>query len=85
MCVLLALRLQLLLAFVACISADEWLVSVACLCCLPLWLASLFEILEAGEWTSPAFLKYLDLHRLERDLVIQSHVDESDGDEWELD
>ena len=41
----------------------------------PLWV-----ILAAGEWTSPAFLKYLDLHRLEADMVIQAHVDESDGE-----
>ena len=32
----------------------------------PLWV-----ILAAGEWKSPAFLAYLDLHRLETDMVIQ--------------
>jgi len=41
--------------------------------------APLYEILEAGDWKSPAFLKYLDRARLERDLVIQAHLDESDG------
>ena len=53
----------------------------------PCWLvlscsgAPLWEILEAGEWTSPAFLKYLDLHRLDAELVVQAHVGESDSDE----
>ena len=41
--------------------------------------ASLYEILTAGEWRSPAFLKYLDMHRLEADAVLQAHVDESDS------
>ena len=48
---------------------------------LQLSKAPLFEILEAGEWKSPAFLQYLDLHRLERDAVVQAHLDESDDDE----
>ena len=43
--------------------------------------APLWEILEAGEWSSPAFLKYLDLHRLDAELVVQAHVGESDSDE----
>ena len=42
--------------------------------------ASLHEILMAGEWRSPAFLKYLDLLALERDVVVEAHVDESDGE-----
>ena len=42
--------------------------------------APLWQILEAGEWSSPAFLKYLDLHRLDRELVVQAHIDESDGE-----
>jgi len=33
--------------------------------------APLWEILAAGEWRSPAFLSYLDLHSLETELVIQ--------------
>ena len=37
-------------------------------------------ILKAGEWTSPAFLSYMDLYKLERDLVIQAHIDESESD-----
>ena len=40
--------------------------------------APLYEILVAGEWRSPAFLDDLDLHSLERDMVIQAHCDESD-------
>eukprot|EP00973_Karenia_brevis_P068051 9467458-Karenia_brevis.AAC.1 len=33
--------------------------------------APLSEILEAGRWRSPAFLRYLDLNQLDCDLVIQ--------------
>ena len=36
------------------------------------------EILAAGDWKSPAFMDYLDKHRLESDLVMQAHMDESD-------
>ena len=43
--------------------------------------APLWEILEAGEWSSPAFLKYLDLHRLDTELVVQAHANDSDSDE----
>ena len=43
--------------------------------------APLHEILGAGEWTSPAFLKYLDLHKLEAKMVVQSVLGESDGEE----
>ena len=46
-----------------------------CMLGAPLW-----EILAAGEWRSPAFMKYLDLHRLETDVVVQAHVDESDDE-----
>jgi len=42
--------------------------------------APLWKILEAGEWRSPAFLKYLDMHTLDRDLMIQTHVGESDSE-----
>ena len=42
--------------------------------------APLHEILNAGEWSSPAFLKYLDLHKLETDLVVQSVLEESDAE-----
>ena len=40
--------------------------------------APLLEILRAGEWSSPAFLQYLDLEKLDTDLVTQAHVEESD-------
>ena len=43
--------------------------------------APLWEILAAGEWSSPAFLKYLDLHRLDTELVVQTHACESDSDD----
>ena len=36
--------------------------------------APLRVILEAGEWKSPAFLEYLDIHKLETDLVVQVMV-----------
>ena len=42
--------------------------------------APLWQILEAGEWRSPAFLSYLDLHTLERDAVIEAHVEDSDDE-----
>ena len=38
-------------------------------------------ILEAGEWSSPAFLKYLNVSELERQVVVQAHVDDSDEEE----
>ena len=40
--------------------------------------ATLRAILEAGEWTSPRYLEYLDLEELERDIVIDAHLVESD-------
>ena len=43
--------------------------------------APLWEILSAGEWRSPAFLSYLDLHQLDAQLVIQAHIDEESDDE----
>jgi hypothetical protein len=44
--------------------------------------ATLYEILMAGEWRSPAFLKYLDLHELESAAVIEAHLaEESDADD----
>ena len=42
--------------------------------------APLWAILSAGEWKSPAFLQYLDMHRLETELVVQAHLDESEGE-----
>ena len=35
-------------------------------------------ILAAGEWKSPAFLCYVDQQKLETDVVIAAHQDESD-------
>ena len=43
--------------------------------------APLYAILSAGEWKSPAFLEYLNIEELEREAVVQAHVDESDEDE----
>ena len=43
--------------------------------------ASLYEILMAGEWRSPAFMHYLDTNALEADLVVQAHVAESSDSE----
>ncbi len=48
--------------------------------------ASLYEILCAGEWRSPAFLEYLDLMELEKGVVVEAHLVESSsegGDEDE--
>ena len=42
--------------------------------------APLKKILEYGQWTSPAFLVYLDMHRLEMEAVVQAHVEESDSE-----
>lgn len=43
----------------------------------------LWEILQAGDWRSPAFMEYLDLHRLEEDGVAEAHgvAELSDDDE----
>ncbi len=46
--------------------------------------APLHTILAAGEWRSPAFLEYLDVHRLEEDVVVQAHIDESEEEEDEV-
>ena len=40
--------------------------------------APLATILKASEWRSPAFLSYVDMEQLERDAVIQAHLDDSD-------
>ena len=56
---------------------------VACGACALVTLtgASLAVILQAGEWRSPAFLTYLDINRLEGDVVIAAHCDDSSSDE----
>ena len=46
---------------------------------------SLYEILMAGEWRSPAFLSYLDLIELEMGAVIEAHADESSSEDEDLD
>ena len=43
--------------------------------------APLWEILGAGEWRSPAFLQYLNLHELEEGLVTQAHLEESESED----
>ena len=55
-------------------------VDPSCAHCVSLG-APLWKILEAGEWRSPAFLSYLDMHRLETDLVVQAHLAESESDD----
>ena len=39
---------------------------------------SLAEILRAGEWSSPAFMKYLNFMELEAGACLEAHLDESD-------
>ena len=39
---------------------------------------SLAEILRAGEWSSPAFTKYIDIVSLEAGACLEAHLDESD-------
>ena len=43
--------------------------------------ATLYEILAAGEWKPPAFLKYQDLKELHRDVVVEAHMAESSEEE----
>ena len=44
--------------------------------------ASLYTLLAAGEWSSPAFMQYIDKVALENSVVEEAHVDEfSDWDE----
>ena len=43
--------------------------------------AFLAEILAAGEWRSPAFMKYLNMHQLKEDLVVQAHLEESEPED----
>lgn len=41
---------------------------------------TLREILQAGEWSSPAFLSYLDMTQLELGAVVEAHLAESEDD-----
>ena len=43
--------------------------------------AGLVQILEAGQWSSPAFLRYLDKSKVDRDAVVEAHIGESSSDE----
>ena len=43
--------------------------------------APLAEILAAGQWRSPAFMKYFDQNELEQGVALEAAV-ESDDDEW---
>ena len=43
--------------------------------------ASLYEILQAGEWKSPAFLSYMDMAELDRDVVAEAMRDESSSED----
>ena len=43
--------------------------------------ASLHEILLAGEWRGPAFMRYMNLVELEAGAVVQAHVDESSSED----
>ena len=45
--------------------------------------ATLYEILSAGEWRSPAFLSYLDYGELESGVVWEAHADESSSEDEE--
>ncbi len=42
--------------------------------------ARLNEILKAGQWKTPAFMTYIDLHKLETSAVVEAHADESSSE-----
>ena len=44
--------------------------------------SDLRTILDAGQWTSPAFMKYLDMTKIETDMVVQAHQDDSEDEDW---
>ena len=39
--------------------------------------STLREILNAGDWRSPAFLTYLDVNQLEEDAIMEAHIADS--------
>ena len=39
------------------------------------------QILQAGQWRSPAFLAYVDKEALEDSVVVEAHLDESSSDD----
>ena len=41
----------------------------------------MYEISKAGERSSPGFLSYLDLHELEKEAVLEVHVEESEDNQ----
>ena len=43
--------------------------------------APLAEILAAGEWRSPAFMKYLNMRQLKEGLVVQAHLEEPEPED----
>ena len=45
--------------------------------------ASLAKILHWGEWSSPSYLKYMDLRDLEASAVVEAHVQDSSSEEEE--
>ena len=46
--------------------------------------APLYAILKAGEWRSGSFLSYLDLHKMEADMVLQAHYNNSSDEEGDM-
>ena len=42
--------------------------------------ARLATILAAGQWSSPAFMMYLDMNKLETSAVVEAHLEESDDE-----
>ena len=40
--------------------------------------ASLYELLSAGEWSSPAYMSYLNMQELEAAVVLEAHVEDLD-------
>ena len=41
----------------------------------------LYEILQAGDWSSPAFLDYLDRAELEERAMVEAHLDEESDED----
>ena len=58
--------------------SGAWVVLLLTLMCVLLRRAGapLWKVFAAGEWRSPAFLSYLDVHRMEIEMVMQGCLDE---------
>ena len=41
--------------------------------------SNIYEILGAGEWVSPAFIKYMDVAKLDGDAALDAHWVENDS------